>query len=78
MDQKQLINSHINVQKKKRMCLIDFLFPKFKDFLKNALIFSIFELHKCSLHKNGIEFNQKINGNVFVGLVRHPRELSGI
>ena len=57
-----------------RMCLRDFLLEKFKDSFKNALISSIFELQKCYLYQNGIEFDQEMNGNVFVRLVRHPRE----
>ena len=36
--------------------------------LKNALIRSIFGLEKCSLHENGVEFHQKLIGNVFRGL----------
>ena len=33
--------------------------------IKNALIQSIFGLEKCSLHENGVEFHQKLIGNVF-------------
>ena len=38
--------------------------------IKNALIRSIFGLEKCSLHENGVEFHQKLTGNVFWGLTR--------
>ena len=29
------------------------------DFLKNTVTLSIFELEKCSLHQNGVEFQKK-------------------
>ena len=37
---------------------------------ENALTQSIFELGICSLHENGVEFCQKCNGSVLVGLCR--------
>ena len=40
--------------------------------IKNALIWSIFELENFSLHENGVEFHQKLIGNVFRGLVFMP------
>ena len=33
--------------------------------VKNALTHSIFELEKCFLHENGIEFHQKLIGTMF-------------
>ena len=35
------------------------------------------ELEKCSLHNNGVEFHQKLNGNVFGMLVRQLLAYSG-
>ena len=40
------------------------------DLLKNIITSSIFELEKCYLHKNGVEFCQKLNGNQFRGVGR--------
>ena len=31
---------------------------------------SVFELDKCSLHKNGVELKNKDNGTMIVGLMR--------
>ena len=48
-----------------------FLFKYLSDFLENALTLSVFEQEKCSLHKSGIEFENKDNGTMIVGLMQH-------
>ena len=42
-------------------------------FLEIAAISSFFELEICSLHLNGVEFHQKMNGIMFFKVVRHLR-----
>ena len=37
---------------------------------ENTLTQPIFELGICSLHENGIEFHQKLIGNILAGLYR--------
>ena len=49
-----------------------FILKILRDFLKNDVTSSVFELEKCSLHKNGVEFENKNNGTMIVGLLRHP------
>ena len=41
-----------------------------RDFLKIARTLSVFELEKCSLHKNGVEFHQKDNGTIYRKAIR--------
>ena len=48
------------------------------DFLKNAVTLSIFELEKCSLHQNGVEFQKKMIGTIISRLVRQLLAQSGI
>ena len=43
--------------------------------IKNALIQSIFWLEKCSLHENGVEFHQKLIGNVFRGITAYKADI---
>ena len=50
----------------------------FHRFLKIAANSSVFEQGIFSLHQNGVEFHQKINGTLFVKVVRHQRALCGI
>ena len=38
-------------------------------FLYNAVTLSVFELEKCSLHINGVEFDKDFNGNQIAPLV---------
>ena len=38
-------------------------------FLYNAVTLSVFELEKCSLHINGVEFDKDFNGNQKASLV---------
>ena len=35
-----------------------------RDFLWNSVTWSVFELEKCYLHKNGVEFHQGANGAI--------------
>ena len=43
------------------------LFPRGFLLLKNVLIQPMLGLEKCSLHENGVEFHQKLIGNVILG-----------
>ena len=40
-----------------------FLLTILRDFLKNAVTLSVFELDKCSLHINGVAFDKDFNGD---------------
>ena len=55
-----------------QICLMDLIYFSSKDFfqLKMFIIQTTFGLEKCSLHENGVEFHQKLIGNVFRGITR--------